>query len=189
MNTDTENKGGMKSAFGDKGTNVNSLSYSHPYAEKIVEEIKQILRESETGKKLISVHTHHNIPIQVIKGNGASGFNPQARIVYLQVSGKATQSTPAMVLQLIKGLREADQELIGFTAPDPAKDIMEYATVMHSKALDALIYMCRVIKELTNSSHFSVLLDELKNLGHINLYKAYIADASKEDLFKAYAGI
>jgi hypothetical protein len=125
----------------------------------------------------------------VIKGNGPSGFNPQSRIIYLQVSGKTDTAQPKTVLDLIKGLREADQELIGFTAPDPAKDLMEYATVMHSKALDAIIHICKVLKELTNSSHFSVLLDELDNLGHSKVYKAYSENASKEELFKAYAGI
>lgn len=194
MNTDTTDNGetgagGLKGSFGDRGTNVNSLSYGHPYGEKIIEEIKEVLRESETGRKLISVHTHHNIPVQVIKGVGASGFNPQAKIIYLQISGKVKKASPTMVLQVIKGLREADQEMLGFTAPDPAKDIMEYATVMHSKALDAIIYICKVVKELTNSSYYSVLLDEIDKLGHIKVYKAYERDASKEELFKAYADI
>ena len=66
---------------------------------------------------------------------------------------------------------------------------MEYATVMHTKALDAVLYMCRVVKELTNSSSFSVLLDEIKNLGHIKLYQAYEENASEEELFKVYAKI
>lgn len=186
----TENSGASaKSAFGDRGTNRNAINYGHPYGEQILEAAKEIIRESETGRSLLRMHVHHNIPIHVMKGTGASGYNPQARIIYLQIPGKTDKSTPKIILDLIKGLREADQELIGLVTPDPKKDIMEYATVMHTKALDAVLYMCRVVKELTNSSSFSVLLDEIQNLGHIKLYKAYEQDASEEELFRAYANI
>ncbi len=150
---------------------------------------KDVLRESETGKSLLRMQSHHKIPIHVLKGTGPSGYNPQANIIYLQIPGKVDKSSPKIILDLIKGLREADQELIGLKTPDPRKDIMEYATVMHTKALDAVLYMCRVVKELTNSSSFSVLLDEIKNLGHIKLYQAYEENASEEELFRIYAKI
>lgn len=191
MNTETDNNGSdkLQGAFGDKGTNVNAMSFGHPYAEDIIAQAKDVINESKTGASLISVHTHHKIPIQVIKGNGPSGFNPQSRIIYLQVPSKIKEADGKIVLNLIKGLREADQEMIGFTAPDPSKDLMEYATVMHSKALDAIIYICKFVNELTNSSHFPVLLDSLEQLGHIKVYKAYEKDASKEELFDAYAGL
>lgn len=192
MNDTTENtqntSKSAKSAFGDRGTNRNSINYGHPYAEQILEGAKKIIRESETGQTLLRMQAHHNIPIQIMKGTGPSGFNPQSRIIYLQIPGNTDKATPTIILNLVKGLREADQELIGFTAPDPSKDLMEYATVMHSKALDAIVYMCRFLKELTNSSYFPVLLDEMKHLGHIKVYQAYIDDASKEELFDAYAG-
>ncbi len=197
MNTDTTDNNGaneagstLREGFGDKGTNVNAgMAYGHPHGEAIIEGAKEILGESETGRKLISVQTHHNIPIQIVKGVGASGFNPQSGVIYIQVTPKTKLATPEITLELVKALREADQELIGFTAPDPQKDLMEYATVMHSKTLDAIVYICTVVKELTNSSHYSVLLDTLEKLGHINVYKAYEANASEEELFDAYAGI
>lgn len=194
MNTETENNDGsnakLQGAFGDRGTNVNAgMAYGHPYAEKIIEEAKEIIRQSETGQSLLRAQNHHNIPIHVIKGNGPSGFNPQARVIYVQIGGKVTTAEPKAILDLIRGLREADQDLIGFKAPDPAKDIMEYATVMHSKALDAIVYICKVLKELTNSSSFPVLLDEMEKIGHINVYNAFVKDATEEELFDAYAGL
>jgi len=179
----------LQGAFGDRGTNVNAISYGHPYAEQILEGAKEVIRESELGAALLRGQNKHNIPIHVIKGIGPSGYNVQANVIYLQAPGKTDKSSPKIILDLIKGLREADQQLIGFIAPDPTKDVMEYAAAIHAKALDATVYVCKVLKELTNSSYFSVLLDEMKNLGHIKIYQAYIADASKEELYKAYAGI
>ncbi len=189
IDTDKQESGGLKGSFGDRGINVTSMGYGHPHAETIIKEASDILWESKIGRTLLSVHTHHKVPIQIIKGTGASGFNPQSNIIFLQIPNKETKATPDMVIHLIKALREADQEIMGFTAPDPSKDLMEYATVMHSKTLDAIIHVCKVVKELTNSSYYSVLLDSLKKLGHIKVYQAYEKDASKEELFRAYANI
>ena len=189
MNTETDNNGSeqLQGAFGDRGTSVNAIGYGHPYADKIIEEAKEVLRESDTGKLLIKVHNVHNIPIQVIKGTGDSGYNPDSRIVYLQVSGKSKKAEFKTILQLIKGLREADQDIMGYTVPDPNKDLMAYATAIHGKNLDTMIYICKVVKELTNSSYFSVLLEALADLGYSNFYKAYTDGASKEELFDVYA--
>ncbi|MBN8521277.1 MAG: hypothetical protein J0L77_05190 [Alphaproteobacteria bacterium] len=178
----------LSGAFGDKGTKVNAIAYGHPFAQKILDESKQILNESETGQTLIRVHSLHNIPIHVIKGTGESGFNPQGRVIYLQVPGKTQETDPKIITSLIRGLREAEQEIIGFTAPDPTKDLMEYAAVIHAKNMDAIVYICKVVKELSKSSHFPVLLDTLAELGLDSVYKAYEKNASTEEIFDAYAG-
>ena len=88
---------------------------------------------------------------------------------------------------LAKSAREADQEYAGFKAPDPTKDVIEYAGFMHARNLDSTYYICQMIKELTNSLHFAVLLDSLKNLGLHNIYKAFLEGASKEELYDYYA--
>ena len=64
---------------------------------------------------------------------------------------------------------------------------MNYAAVMHAKNLDSIVYMCKVVHELTNSLHFSDLLDELNDLGHSTVYKAYVKEASDLELAEAYA--
>lgn len=178
----------LTGAFGDKGTKVNAIAYGHPHAEAIIESAKEVLAKSETGRLLIKVHNVHKIPIHVVKGLGQSGFNPQGRVIYLQASGKTEKADANIIISLIKALREADQELIGFTAPDPTKDLMEYATVMHAKNLDSIVYVCKVVKELSNSSHFAVLLDTLAEIGFNGVYRAYEGNASNEELAKAYAG-
>jgi len=190
MNTETDdnNTNSASIAFGSMGTNRNAFSYGHPYAESILEEAKKILRESETGAHLLKVQSTHSVPIQVMKGNGASGFNAQAGVIYLQVPSKTNTAKPELILELAKSLREADQQLFGYVAPDPTIDIIEYAAVMHAKALDSVLYICKVVKELTNSSHFSVLLDAIEKLGHIRLYRAYSEDATEQELYDIYAG-
>lgn len=189
MNTDTENSGNkLQGAFGDRGTNVNAIAYGHPHADKIIEDLEGIIRETETGRLLLKAKTKGNIPVSVMKGAGEAGFSPDSRIIYLQVPGKITKPDNTLIIQYVKALREADQHLMGYIAPDPNKDIMEYATVMHAKNMDAITFVCKFVKELTNSSYFSVLIDAISQLGYKRVYDVYVKDGSQEEIFKAYAG-
>lgn len=180
--------GHLGSAFGDKGTKANQIAYGHPYADSIIESAIETLEESETGRIMLSLHLKKGVPIHVIKGNGEIGYNPEAKIIYIQAPAKETVASPKTLLLLIKALREADQEMIGFTAPDPMKDIMEYAAIMHSKNIDSIVHVCKVVKELTNSSHFPVLLDAIREIGYSDVYQAVEKDASKDEIFDAYEG-
>jgi hypothetical protein len=182
----TSPSSGLGGAFGGK-TKGSQISYGHPYAESIIESAMAVITQAPTGRLLIKACQKGQIPIHIIKGNGIAGFSPQARVVYLQMGGKKEVAEAVDILMLIKAMREADQELIGLTTPDPMKDLMKYATVMHTKNLDAIIYTCKVAKELTNSSVYKDLLDGLAKLGYGKVYSAYLKDASEEELFDAYA--
>ena len=183
-----EHTGNLTGSFGDKGTNVNQIAYGHPYADSIIEGAKEVLKESETGQTLIQVHEKYDFPIHVIKGTGESGYSPQTKVIYLQIPGKISKTDAKDIIKLAKALREAEHEVIGFTAPDPSKDFIKYASVMHAKNLDSIVFTCKVVKELTNSSYFSDLLDALTYFGYIDAYKAYENNASEKELFDAYEG-
>jgi hypothetical protein len=182
---DTTNTG-LGGAFSSK-TKGSQIAYGHPYGKEIIDGVKKVLKQCDTGKILLKVAEVHKVPIHVIKGQGASGFNADARIVYIQASARAETATPELVINMIIGLRGADQEFMGFTAPDPRKDLMEYATVIHAKNLDNLVYVCKVVKELTNTSHYKDLLDGLNRLGYGKFYQAYLSNVSREELYDVYA--
>jgi len=184
--TDKETSG-LGGTFGSK-TKGSQIGYGHPYAPQILEEILSILAESKIGQTLINVHKMYKFPIQIIKGTGESGFSAPAKIIYLQIPGSVKKAEAKYIISTAKALREAEQEIIGFTAPDPTKDFMKYASVMHAKNLDSVVYACKVVKELTNTSHSQDLLDALKGFGYSDVYKAYISNASEKELFDAYEG-
>ena len=191
MNTETENNNeadkALQGAFGDRGTNVNAIAYGHPYADKIIEGAKEVLRESETGRILIDVQEKLNIPVHVMKGKSESGFSPEMNTVFLYVPGKITKASGETVFDYIKAAREADLDYAGHKAPDPMKDLMEYAGFMHARNLDTITHVCKIVKELTNSSDSSVLLDTLRNLGFNDFYRAYLNGASRDELYDHYA--
>lgn len=194
MNDTTDNNtesGGKKlqSAFGDRGTNVNAVAYGHPYAEQIVKQAKNILSESPTGQILVRTLNTFNIPIHVMKGNPkeGNGYSIEMKTIFLQIPGNANTASGETVLNLAKALREADQELAGHKAPDLMTDLMAYAAFMHSRNLDCLTTACKIVKELTNSSHFTNLVDTLTKLGFNEFYKAYIDGKTREELYDFYA--
>jgi hypothetical protein len=179
-------KSELQGAFGSQ-SRANAISYGHPHSKQILSEACDVIRESESGALLLVLLDQKRIPVHIMKGNGESGFSPDMMTVVMQVPGKVETATAKFIIELIKGLHEAAQELTGFKTPDPTKDVMKYASFIHSRNLDSITEVCRIINELTNSSYFSVLLDTLTKLGLNNVYKAYIDGASREELYEAYA--
>lgn len=177
---------GIGSAFGSK-TKGSQINYGHPYGREIIDGAKEIIRSTETGRMLLKSCEMGRIPINIIKGLGEPGFSPEARIIYIQAAGKTTKADSKLILQIVKAMREADQDLLGHKAPDPSKDIMHYATVMHGKNMDAIVHVCKFVKDLTNTSEFNDFLDALDDLGYKKVYKVVVENGSKEEIFKAYA--
>lgn len=187
VDTDNQDAGGLKGSFGDRGLNMNAMGYGHPHADKIIQQAKEVLTECESGQLLFKVIQKTNVPIQILKGSGPSGFSPDMKSITIQTSGKTTELNGDILINIIRGLREAGQEFGGYKTPDPAKDIVKYAEFIHGRNLDSLTFVCKTVKELTNSSYFSVLLDSLTKLGFNKMYKAYIDGASQEELYMEYA--
>lgn len=193
MNTETENHDGsgakLQGAFGDRGTNLNAgMAYGHPYGEVIIEKAKEVLRETETGRILVKVQEVHQVPIHVLKGNGESGYNLQAGVIYVPISGKKDKLDARTIILFTKALRALEQEYIGLETPKPTQDVMEYAATLHTKNLDSILYGCKIVKELTNSSFFSDLLEALEDFGYSKLYRAYEKNASTQELLEIYSG-
>ncbi len=186
MSENENTSSSLGSAFGSK-TKGSQINYGHPNGKEIIESAKEILQSAETGRNLMKSCEMGRIPINVIKGLGEPGFSPESRIIYIQATGKVAKADSKLVLQLVKALREADQELIGMRAPDPSKDIMHYATVMHAKNMDSIMYVCKFVKDMVNNSLFTDFLDALDLLGYKKVYKVYAENGSTEEIFKAYA--
>jgi len=182
--TDKEETG-LGGTFGSK-TKGSQISYGHPHTRELLDSAIQVIRESESGRKLLKLLELRKVPVQVIKGTNQSGFSPELNMIYLQAPGKSTQASGSFILNLVKALHEAAQELAGFRTPDPREDIMAYASFIHGRNLDSITQVCVVMKELTNTSHFADLLDSLTEMGLSGVYKAYIDGKPRETLYENY---
>ena len=185
--TKTDDKEQLQGAFGDRGTNVNAIHYGHPYGEQLIGQAREILKESPTGTKLLKILNDGKIPVQIMKGKGPSGFSPDMMSIVIMVPAAEKAASGEFIINLIRALREAAQELGGFKTPDPRKDVIYYAEFIHARNLDSLKEVLRIGKELTNSSFFTNFLDTLRKLGLNDMYKAFLNEASQEEFFEEYA--
>jgi hypothetical protein len=181
----TENEQtGLGGVFGSKMR--GGMSYGHPHAKTLMESACKVIRETESGSKLLKLLDLKKVPVHVIKGNNLSGFTPELMTIYMQAPGNLSTANEKFVIELVKALNEAAQELAGFRTPDPSKDIMAYASFIHGRNLDSITAVCRFVKELTNSLNYANFLDSLTEMGLNGVYKAYVDGKSREALYEQY---
>ncbi|MEM6781752.1 MAG: hypothetical protein AAF569_07810 [Pseudomonadota bacterium] len=176
----------LQGAFGDMGTKENAINYEHPYAEQILKEIKEVMRQCFMGSHLVEVSEHFNVPVRILKAKMVTGFVPDAGAVFLSAPASLNKYSPKLLLDMCKGLREAEQHLLGFRAPDENESVLNHAAILHAKNLDAITHMCRVVHELEKTDYYSILLDEIKKQGHSMIYKAYVSGLSNEETAEIY---
>lgn len=176
--------GGLSGSF-KKGTSA-TINYGHPHSRSLMESAYEVLQQSESARLFLGVIDKGLVPVHVIKGAGESGYSPELNTIYMQVPAKLEKANGTFILQLAKAAHEAMQEHAGFRTPDPAKDIMAYASFIHGRNLDSITETCQIVKELTNSSEYQELLDSLTELGLNGVYKAYIAGKTRDELYEEY---
>ena len=177
----------LQGAFGDRGQK-STVSYEHPHAEELKTKARKMMKPSLTGLSLWKVSEMYNVPLKILKGKGNPTYIAEQNVVIVYVPAPVTEVKPKLILDLCQGFRLAEQHLLGFTAPNKEDDVFTYASVMHAKTIDAITYMCKTVEELKNESFYSNLLDEIKNLGHGMVYKAYRDKASHKDIVETYDG-
>lgn len=177
----------LQGAFGDRGSK-STISYEHPNSEELKKKAREMMKPSLTGLSLWKVSEMYNVPLKILKGKGNPTYMPEENVVLAYVPAPASQVTAKLILDLCQGFRLAEQHLLGFTAPSKDDDVFTYASVMHAKTIDSITFMCKTVEELKGTDYYSILLDEVKKLGHGMVYKAYVENASKEEMADAYAG-
>ncbi len=186
--SEKDNESGLQGAFGEKGTKASAMNYEHPNSDELKKKAREMMKPSLTGLSLWKVSELYNVPLKILKGKGNATYVAEENVVLVYVPTQATQVTPKLILDLCQGFRLAEQHLLGFTTPKKEDDVFTYASIMHAKTIDAITFMCKTVEELKDTDYYSILLDEVKKLGHGMVYKAYVEDASSEDMAKAYAG-
>ena len=89
-------------------------------------------------------------------------------------------------MDLAQAIREADQILLGFAAPDEDKKSEEYALSYYSCQVDQIIHMFKIAEELQKSLGSTIFLDKIDDYGYGDLYKLYKEDVSNEEIVDLY---
>lgn len=186
--SDKEAETNLQGAFGDMGSKQSHVDYSHPMADELLTGIKNQMNKIKTGYGLLGVPEAYGYNIRVLKGKADPGVSSEHKIIYIHIPAKQTEVLPKQILDLTKAIRLAEQDVMGFTTPDPSKDIFEHASVVHAKNLDSIVCMCRLIKDLENTDLYPIFIDTLEKMGHIAIYKEFMSGSDAEKLSDTYHG-
>ena len=184
--SDNENSN-LQGAFGAKSDKKAHVDYSHPQNEAFWKQIKEDLWQFPIGRSLVRVTQVYDNHFKILKGKAEPGFFTETNTAYIFAPLKQDTVLPKQILDAAKALRLAEQEILGLTTPDPSKDMFEHASIVHTKNLDSIVYMCKVVEERKGHESFDVLLDTLKEMGHSMIYKAYVDGKSQKEVFDTYA--
>jgi len=186
MSKENKSSGNLQDTFEENSERYTDIEYRHPQAEHIEKEIRSLLSEIETGKHLLQHAKNHNLEIYLIRHKEIRGHSPEGKIICLSIPEEKSEIEPRMVLELVAGLREAEQTHLGYTSPRAGMDPLEFAALSHAKNLDIVVHMCRVAFELHKHLNTQDYVDVLEKLGHGGIYDAYVRDFSSDKIVDTY---
>ena len=158
----------------------------HPHAARLRASLHKHCVNAPVGQLLLKACEFGHVDFLFYSSRTPdSTFEPTALAIFVLALDSESQITHGLALKCVRSMRYADQQLMGFSTPDFRVGAQEYATMMHGKALDALMYMCKFIKETSEESVKQKYIECLSK-SEKNLFEAYVDGASNEQLFDIY---
>lgn len=187
--TTDSTKTGLQGAFGARRGDPSRLGlvYDHPNEAALAEALKAALAESPIGNRLLTMGNDYKVKIRVVKGAGPQGYTTEGKALYLAVPPARKKPKPVDVLNLGAALREIEHEIMGFAVPAPGEaDPIEIASLVHAKFLDIIVHMCKIGREMVEKRADKAYIDAIEDLGHGDIYRAFLAETGEEGLAEVY---
>lgn len=182
-------KSGLQGTFSARRGDPSRLGlvYDHPNESALIEGLISILAESPTGNRLLTMSRDYKVKIHVIKGTGPQGYTTEGKALYLTIPPTRKKPKPVDILNLGAALREIEHEIMGFSVPAAGEaDPIEIASLVHAKFLDIIVHMCKIGREMAEKNADKAYIDAIEDLGHGDIYKAFLAEMGGEDLAEVY---
>jgi hypothetical protein len=168
----------LNKAFAPKqGELANKLSdagYEHPQSAAIIEGAKRIMGYSAVGQELLNFAEQKELKIKVLTDNKQSGYIPSADIAVVTCPASQKKVYPETVLNLIRVIREAQQEDMGYSRPSPKLSEEEYVKKDMEKQEDIHVIQFHVAYELWKNMDIEDLLNEIRKGGNEQYVSEFI---------------
>lgn len=164
------------------GRNSAKSSFRHEREDHIIDQLRFVMKHSDTAQALLDFADNHNIQIHVLKNKEDFGFIPEGQIVYIAATPNERIGTPEMLINLIGALREAQQEQFPETRR-PTLDMGEERYVQHyvDKKADIHWHQCQAIEEIEKSLGFTEIVDSFRAMGYSEILEAYKKDKESSE--------
>jgi hypothetical protein len=147
--------------------------FAHDNEDEILRQLLGVFTQVPTGQELVDKSKSHGTKIKLLKGRNDFSFSPESNTVYVGIPPVQSGAKAQMIIHLAMGLEESRQQFEGMPRPDVAVGRDQFALIHEQKQHAMLLKMCQAAYECINSLGLREMLDELKKLGHIELYEAY----------------
>lgn len=153
----------------------------------LLAELRRMLNASPTARRLMQVGDEQGVAVKFMRGREETVYVPEQKWIFVSITPR-TKASARLALQYAGALREAEQNILGYTRPGAGADDDTWVTENAVKNLDIIRNMCIIVKELgQQNQQDSTFLDSLIELGHDEINKALMKGVSEEDLLRLYA--
>lgn len=166
----------LNTAFAPKGSSGKGDGYSHPHEKNILKTCLNILKESETGTELAEFYENSDVKVRIVSDMAETGFIPNGNFAYVTAPLNAEAATPRILLNLVRALREAEQEKMGYSRPHPSVGKQKFIELDWQKEQDILATMAAIAYEINKNNGLEEVIDEMSTLGYKDIMQGYIKD-------------
>ena len=153
--------------------------------EILITGLRALLEGSATAQRLIQMADEQGLSVQFIRGPQETVHVPETRTIFMSLT-PSSRPNPRLALLYAGGLREVEQNLLGYGRPGAdVKDDNEWAGTHLAKNIDIILNLCHIVRELSERTPGKPdFLDSLRALGHSEIYEGFVNGLPFEDLVK-----
>lgn len=175
----------LTGSFGHAELEARDRFYNAGDTEALLRKIKDILKKSPNGARLLEVAESKNVSFKFIKSKKLQSATTPNLELFLAAEPGQDEPHMTQVLECGGALREIEQYLMGFKIPQKEDDPLEKANMAHTKFLDKIVSMCRIAIDL-ESLYSEEVKKAIKAFGYEDIYKAQVNALGDEQTKKIY---
>lgn len=189
MATGSDDQKSLHDAFGARNADKVEQNYAADadLSKTLLVELRTMMGGSPTAQQLFGMADQHGVSVKFLRGREESVYVPENKWLFMSVTPR-TRATPRLALLYAGGLREAEQNILGFNRPSNESDDSGWITQNLVKNLDIILKMCIIVNEIVKQNQSaSDFLDSLTALGHDDIYEAFVNNTSEEEMLRLLA--
>lgn len=171
--------------FLDTPQSFKDVPLAHPKRESILNQTRDLLGKSETGKRLLDIADEKDVEIRIMSSPNYQAVTTNKPLIYLFLPADQYTADYHQALQLGGALRDMEQILGGFARPSIEEPPEIFFSVSYDKNLNLLCEICKIVEEF-EALNIPESAAAMRRLGIEDIYSGYKNAASPNEMLDIY---